>query len=362
MNSPAESRGPASVLIVDDSAFMRTALSRMISAEADLTVVGTAWSGEDALLKIASLNPDVVTLDVEMPGISGLETLRSIMANSPRPVIMVSSLTVKNAETTFEALQTGAFDYVPKQLSANSLEIEHIRRDLTAKIRAAAFSRRTHLPPVTQKKPPQASLPQPYELPSIPPAIVAIGTSTGGPKALQEILPLLPKHLPVPLLIVQHMPAGFITLFAQRLDSLCSLTVREATHREPLHPGVVYIAPAGLHMRVERPSQLRALISLDPQPAKHLHVPSVDILMQSVAENYGSFAMGVIMTGMGADGALGMQAIHGAGGFTIGQDEATCSVYGMPRVCAEKGVLKRVLPLSQIPLQILQALRCRQRA
>jgi two-component system chemotaxis response regulator CheB len=196
----------------------------------------------------------------------------------------------------------------------------------------------------------------------IPPAIVAIGTSTGGPKALQEILPLLPKDFSVPLLIVQHMPAGFTGPFAQRLDALCSVRVQEATHRELLVPGVVYIAPSGSHMTVERSTELRAFISLDALPGKHLHIPSADVLMQSVATNYGSFGMGIIMTGMGADGAQGMKAIHAAGGFTVGQDEETCAVYGMPRVCAEMGILNRVVPLLQIPKQMLQAIRCRQRA
>jgi two-component system chemotaxis response regulator CheB len=158
------------------------------------------------------------------------------------------------------------------------------------------------------------------------------------------------------------MPAGFIAPFAQRLDALCSVTVREATHREPLQPGIIYIAPAGLHMTVERLSEFRASICLDAHSGKHLHVPSVDILMQSVAATYGSFSMGVILTGMGSDGAQGMKAIHSAGGFTVGQDENSCSVYGMPRVCAEMGVLKRIVPLFQIPQQIMLATRCLQRA
>src|SRR5258708_22807096 len=230
MNPANETRAAATVLIVDDSAFMRTALARMISAEADLTVVGTEWNGEAALAKSAALNPDVVTLDVEMPGLGGLEALRSIMANSPRPVIMVSSVTLRDAEITFEALGAGAFDYVPKQLSSNSLEIDHIRVDLTAKIRGAARSRQSQFTPAS-KKPPRSSLPEFTEAVAIPPAIVAIGTSTGGPKALQEILPLLPKDFPAPILIVQHMPAGFTAPFAQRLDALCSVIVRDSTPR-----------------------------------------------------------------------------------------------------------------------------------
>jgi len=353
---------PIRVLVVDDSAFMRTALSRMISSESGLEVVGTASSGSDALGKIPSLDPDVITLDVEMPGLGGLETLRRIMAQSPHPVIMVTSVTEKDAETTFQALGAGAFDYIPKQLSAASLDILHIQPDLVAKIRAAASWRRSHSAGNFARKPPQSAA---FEYPDpgpVTPAIVVLGTSTGGPKALQEILPLLPRDLPVPVLIVQHMPPGFTAPFAQRLNTLCSVTVREAAHRDPLQPGVVYIAPAGRHMTVERASDSRAFIYLDTRPEDSLHIPSVDITMKAVAEIYRSLAMGVIMTGMGSDGALGMKAIYSHGGITIGQDEASCTVYGMPRACAEMGILKRVVPLSQIPAQILQATRCRKRA
>ena len=360
---------PIRVLIVDDSAFMRTALSRMIASESGLEVAGAASSGSEALEKIASLDPDVVTLDVEMPGLDGLQTLRRIMNQFPRPVIMVSAVTVKDAENTFNALAAGAFDYVPKQLSAASLDILHIRSDLVGKIRAAAHSRTSPdvaaaaAAAVSTRKPPQSSQPETRSAGSLaPPAIVALGTSTGGPKALQEILPLFPRDLTVPILIVQHMPAGFTAPFAQRLNSLCSIAVREATHREPIQPGVAYIAPAGTHLSVKRLSDSRAILCLDTQPADALHIPSVNVLMNSVAESFKSLALGVIMTGMGSDGAEGMNAIHRQGGLTIGQDQATCTVYGMPRACAEMGILSRVVPLSQIPAQILLATRYRKRA
>jgi two-component system, chemotaxis family, protein-glutamate methylesterase/glutaminase len=356
---------PIRVLIVDDSAFMRTALSRMIASEAGLEVAGTASSGSEALDKIASLDPDVVTLDVEMPGLDGLQTLRLIMNQFPRPVIMVSAVTEKDAENTFNALAAGAFDYVPKQLSASSLDILHIRADLMVKIRAAAHSRKSPdaAAAVSIKKPPQSAPAESRSASSLAvPAIVALGTSTGGPKALQEILPLFPRDLSVPILIVQHMPAGFTGPFAQRLNTLCSVPVREAAHREPILAGVVYIAPAGTHMSVKRLSDSRAILCLDTQPADYLHIPSVNVLMNSVAENFKSLALGVIMTGMGSDGAEGMNAIHRQGGYTIGQDEATCTVYGMPRACAERGILSRVCPLSQIPAQILQATRYRMHA
>jgi len=362
MSRNTPTRSPIRVLVVDDSAFMRTALSRMIASETDMEVTGTASSGSEAVGKIPSLDPDVVTLDVEMPGLNGLETLRCIMAQSPRPVIMVSAVTEKDAEITFNALGAGAFDYVPKELSSTSLDILHIQPDLIAKIRAAALSRNSHLGGVSRRKPARSILSECQNSSSTSPAIVALGTSTGGPRALQEILPLLPRDLSVPILIVQHMPPGFTAPFAQRLNSLCSVTVREAAHKDPILPGVVYIAPAGMHMTIDRPSESLSLICLDKQPENSLHMPSVDVMMKSVAKNFGNSAMGVIMTGMGSDGAQGMKAIYREGGLTVGQDEASCIVYGMPRACAELGVLNRVVPLSGIPSQILQATNYRRRA
>lgn len=355
---------PIRILVVDDSAFMRTALTRMIACEAGFEVVDTASSGAEALNKIASQNPDVVTLDVQMPGLDGLATLRRIMQQYPRPVIMVSAVTEKDAEMTFNALGAGAFDYVPKQLSDSSLDIVHIRSDLIAKIRAAALSRWRPAAAPGSRKPARsigfkaAGAPSPST-----PAVVAIGVSTGGPKALQEILPRFPRNFPAPILIVQHMPAGFTGPFAQRLDSLCAITVREGSAYEHIRPGTAYIAPAGFHMRVERRlSDSQPVISLDPHPGAALHIPSVDVLMESIAAFYRTSAVGVIMTGMGSDGAEGMTAIHLAGGLTIGQDEATCTVYGMPRVCAELGILGCIVPLSEIPTQILQATRSRKPA
>jgi two-component system, chemotaxis family, protein-glutamate methylesterase/glutaminase len=355
----APSRG-IRVLVVDDSAFMRTALSRMISSEPGLNVAGTACSGSEALAKISALDPDVVTLDVEMPGLDGLQTLRCIMAQSPRPVIMVSAATERDAETTFDALSAGAFDYIPKQLASTSLDILHIRRDLLAKIRSAAHSRISPGPP--SRKPPHPVSIAHQLADSTVPAIVALGTSTGGPKALEEILPLFPADLAVPILIVQHMPPGFTAPFARRLNAMSAILVREATHHEPIQPGVAYIAPAGLHMTVERHSDALGIICLNTEPADCVHVPSVDVMMLSVAKAFRNCAMGVILTGMGSDGREGMKAIFRAGGLTLGQDEADCTVYGMPRTCAEAGVLTRVVPLLQVPAQVLQATRYRKHA
>jgi two-component system chemotaxis response regulator CheB len=359
MNNEPKSKTPQTrVLIVDDSAFMRTALSRMIALDPDLEVVGTAASGAEALRTIGTLDPDVITLDVEMPGLDGVETLRRIMAQFPRPVIMVSSITLEHAETTFNALAAGAFDYVPKDLSSGSLDILHIRDDLIAKIKAAAETRHAKTHPTPSRKPPRSEVSR-RAAPSSTVAIVALGISTGGPKALQELLPHLPADLPVPILVVQHMPAGFTASFAARLNNLCAVSVCEASHGEVVRPGVVYFAPAGSQMTVDRPTNSRTVICLSGKPENQLHVPSADVLMQSVAAAFHSEAMGVIMTGMGSDGAQGMHAIRREGGFTVGQDEPSCAVYGMPRVCAEMGTLDKVVPLAQIPHEILQATRYR---
>ncbi len=350
------------VLIVDDSAFMRTALAKMVASEHDMQVVGTACGAHDALQKIASLDPDIVTLDVEMPGMDGLGVLRRIMADFPRPVIMVSSATERDAQTTLAALSAGAFDYVPKQLSPESLEITHIHADLISKIRSATHSHRTRSVVPAGKKPPQSNSPTRLSSTSAAPAVVAIGVSTGGPRALEQILPRFPADLPVPILIVQHMPAGFTRSFAQRLRALSSIEVCEASHREVLRPGVAYIAPAGVHMHVvARLSDSKPLFNLSRRPENAEHTPSVDVMMNSVAQVFRDRAVGVIMTGMGSDGLEGMTSIFRAGGLTIGQDEASSAVYGMPRACAERGVLNRVVSLLDIPTHILQAVsrRCK---
>jgi len=281
------------------------------------------------------------------------------MRRFPRPVIVVSAATEKDAGITFDALGAGAFDYVPKQLSSTSLEIAHIRSDLISKIRAASQAGHSrYSSPVCRKPPRSAESPDHSRLTT--PAIVALAASTGGPKALEQILPSFPGDFPLPILIVQHMPAGFTATFAQRLNSICAIDVHEATQCEVIRPATAYISPAGLHVRVKRRlSDSQAMISLDPHPADALHIPSADLLMESVAQLYGNRAIGVIMTGMGSDGAEGMKAIYQAGGLTIGQDEATCTVYGMPHACAQLGVLTRVVSLFDIPVLLSQATRRR---
>lgn len=345
---------PARVLVVDDSAFMRTALRRMIESDPALQVVGTAIDGVDGLQKTLDLRPDVITMDVEMPRMTGLEALSKIMELAPCPVIMVSSLTLAHAEATIEALSRGAYDFLSKDISSASLDIVRVKDDLVAKCKAAASQKRRPPQPIPIA-PPAHIVPRSVHNFAVP-GIVCIGTSTGGPRALQLILPMLPAELPAPIVIVQHMPPGFTAPFASRLDSLCSNHVKESEPNEPLLPGVIYIARAGQQLRVlRRGSAASAHMSM--MPATTPHIPSVDILMLSAAEQFSQYAMGVILTGMGNDGEQGMTAIHKAGGFTLGEDERSCAVYGMPRACAESGVLHNVLPLDEVPGEIARMLR-----
>jgi len=348
------------ILIAEDD----EALAKFVrqGLEGEHYSVDVLADGEQARTAATESEYDVVILDLNLPKLDGVSVLRYLRAKKPSvPVLVLTQRT--RVEDRVQCLDTGADDYVPKILSPTSLDIQHIRPDLVAKIHAAAQSRISHPACVVTKRSPQSSVPEHHPARfSARPAIVAVGISTGGPKALQEMLPLLPRDLSVPILIVQHMPAGFTAPFAQRLNSLCSVTVREARHGETVQPGVVYLAAAGKHMRVERISLSRTILCLDTHPDDCLHIPSVNVLMNSVATAYRNLALGIIMTGMGSDGAEGMQSIFRAGGLTIGQDEATCTVYGMPRVCAELGILARVVPLSQIPKQILEATQFRRLA
>jgi len=341
------------VLIADDSSVIRAALSRMIESDPALQVAGIAVDGVDTLEQIRLLQPDVVTLDIEMPRTNGLETLTRIMAETPRPVIMLSSLTKEGAQTTLDALSRGAFDFIPKSSAETARGIFDIRDDLVAKIKLAAQSRSLPGGPLARKAPVRVSLGLPAK-PRISPAILAIGTSTGGPKALQEVLSELPADLSTGILIVQHMPVGFTAQFAERLNHLSPLSVRESKGEETIEPGTVYIAPAGWHMTVGRGGNSYRT-QLSKLPAGTLHTPSVDVLMRSVAEVFGTRGMGIILTGMGADGALGIKAIHDAGGWTIGQDAGTCTVYGMPRAAAEMNALSRIAPLHRMASEIIAA-------
>jgi two-component system, chemotaxis family, protein-glutamate methylesterase/glutaminase len=359
---------PVTVLVVDDSSFMRAALSRMVESDKSLHVAGTAETGLEALTKIEALRPDVVTLDLDMPGLSGLETLRRIMAESPRPVIVISSTARCGAEDTIEALQLGAFECIAKALSYDSVDVLKVQNELVGKIKAAAGLRIPIAAPELKGQLSGRRKSAPFNAVAArlapattanEPLVIAIGASTGGPRALQEILSALPAGISAGIIIVQHMPPGFIGPFAKRLNDSCALKVHEAEAGDTFTAGHAYFAPAGRHLTVCRRSATQVGLQLSPFPGNLINRPSVDVMMTSVAEVFRSAAMGIILTGMGDDGALGMQAIFREGGLTVGQDQASCVVYGMPRSCADLGVLTRVVPLPEIPQHILAALRYR---
>jgi two-component system, chemotaxis family, protein-glutamate methylesterase/glutaminase len=339
------------ILIAEDDAALAGFVRQGLQAEH--YTVDVAEDGEQARAMGTEADYDLVILDLGLPRMDGVNVLRHLRLKRPSLPVLVLTLRSR-VEDRVQCLDTGADDYVPKQLSSSSLDILHLQDDLIAKIKAAARARQFDEPHVVPRKPSQPVAIAKRNVSTPPPAIVALGISTGGPKALQEILPILPADTPVPIVVVQHMPSGFTAPFARRLDNLCAVSVHEAANGELVLPGVVYIAPAGSHLTVERAGS-RTVVCLSDKPGNLLHVPSVDVMMQSVASAFGSSAMGIIMTGMGSDGAQGMKAIHREGGLTVGQDEPSCTVYGMPRACAEMRVLDRVVPLEQIPYEILQA-------
>jgi two-component system, chemotaxis family, protein-glutamate methylesterase/glutaminase len=343
------------VLIADDSFFMRELLSEIVQSAPSLELCATAQHGIEALEKIHQSKPDVVILDVEMPLLNGIEVLKRIMEDSPRPVIMVSSHTQQGADTTLEALSLGAFDYLPKPGAGNSPDPRKFGDELISKIEAAAQSAVYKTGRGIECLTP--AMGRIDDRPRPAPEIIAIGTSTGGPRALQEILPELPRDLPVPMIVVQHMPVGFTGPLAKRLNLISDIKVKEAEHGQTIEPGIVYVAPAGRQTTVKGSTSHEAVIVLSDHFLGALHKPSVDLMMLSVAALFGPRSCGIILTGMGCDGLQGMSAIHRAGGLTIGQDETTCTVYGMPRACAEKGILQKVLPLGEIPKEMLRALK-----
>jgi two-component system, chemotaxis family, protein-glutamate methylesterase/glutaminase len=341
------------VMVVDDSAFMRRAVSTMLENEPDITVAATARSGEEAITKALQIGPDVITMDVEMPGMGGLEAVRQIIAERRIPIIMCSALTREGAETTFRALELGAVDFIAKP-DAAYVNITDVARDLVAKIRAVA--RRgaqsiVHAPPLVEPArivaPPVAPL-RPASPASLRYEVVAIGTSTGGPVALSHVVPLLPANFPLPVIIVQHMPMGFTRPLADRLNASSKITVHEASNGMLMQAGTALVVPSGKQVELHRRANAETEVRLVEDDGDSLHVPSVDRMTEQVAHAYGSTAIGVILTGMGQDGVRGLRKLKERGGYVLGQNEATCVVYGMPRAAAKEGLVDRELPLDAI--------------
>ncbi len=345
------------VLIVDDSAFMRNTLSSMISSDPEIQIAGSARDGIEAIEKVEALKPDVVTLDVEMPRMDGVTALKHIMTKNPLPVIMVSSLTTEGAKATLEALELGAVDFIPKNISELSVNIVKIRDVLVDKIKAVAKKGRIKRPSrVITDKPLDA--PRPVVKRTTGErriSLVSIGTSTGGPKALQDIIPLLPGNFPAPIVIAQHMPPTFTGPFAARLNQLSQITVKEAEKGELLRPGVVFIAPGRGHMRLKRQRGLETIITISENREDFIYRPSVDALMLSVAEIFPGRALGVILTGMGNDGLKGLTALKSTGSRIFAQNEETCVVYGMPKAVVDAGIADKVLPIEDIAGEIVNS-------
>ena len=338
------------VLVVDDSALMRKLIPAILARESSIEVVGTAMDGAFALKKIEELKPDVVTLDLEMPRMDGMETLRLIMRRAPLPVILFSTHSKEGGYATFKALAMGAVDFLAKPKDASS-HLGEIADQLIAKIKVAKRAVGRILPPAiieetaAPKKATRAALP--------PRRVIAIGISTGGPNALQFVLSQIPADFQSAIVIVQHMPEGFTEMFAKRLDECCALEVHEARSGDLLLAGRVLICPGNRHMMVRRMPRGDMVILSDGPPVNG-HRPSADVLFHSVAQEFGLTTVGILMTGMGDDGAEGLGAIKAAGGMTIAQSEDTCVVSGMPRAAILKGYANKIVPLDGLSAYLIR--------
>ncbi|MCG5499509.1 protein-glutamate methylesterase/protein-glutamine glutaminase [Ectothiorhodospira lacustris] len=363
------------VLVVDDSGFFRRRIVEILNADPSIEVVGTASNGQEAVDQAASLSPDVITMDIEMPVMDGITAVRRIMARNPVPILMFSSITTEGAKATLDALEAGAVDFLPKKFEDIARDQEQAKEVLRRRVKAVGRRRFSPPPAATVSSglgsrggaaaPPSgrpvavtspAGLPTPRSARSVPDRtpiqlrdfrVVLIGTSTGGPLALQKVLAELPAHFPLPLLLVQHMPGTFTPAFAQRLDQLCRIRIKEAGDGDVLAPGLALLAPGGKQMLVEaRGGQHRVRIT-DSSPEQHYR-PSVDVTFNSAAAAFRGDALAIIMTGMGADGREGARLLKRCGAKIWAQDEESCVVYGMPAAVVDAGLADRVLPLSQI--------------
>lgn len=334
-------------LIVDDSAFMRKVIADILDSDPDIEVIDTARDGMAAVQKVQELRPDVITMDVEMPKMDGLTALSHIMSSHPTPVVMLSNLTHKGASTTIKALEAGAVDFIAKTSGSVSIDIKKIAAEILEKVKLAANA---HVKKVSTSKRRQISN---ISNPNLNKVIV-IGASTGGPQTLLDILPRLPENVP-PIFIVQHMPAGFTKSLAERLNSQCAFDVKEAKDGDHVKPGQAFLAPGGCHMIVRRSSlDGRGIIHLDTGPPVNNIKPSIDVMMHSMVEIYGKNIIGVLLTGMGNDGAKGMCSIKKCGGMTIAQNEASSVIFGMPKVAIKNGCTDKIASMESIPYEIMR--------
>jgi len=338
------------VLVVDDSALMRKLIPAILARDSSIEVVGTAMDGAFALKKIEELKPDVVTLDLEMPRMDGMETLRLIMRRAPLPVVLFSTHSKEGGYATLKALAFGAVDFVTKPKDAAAGHLEQIADQLIAKIKVAKRAAGRKLPPAVVE---EAAAPRKGARSALPPRrVIAIGISTGGPNALQFVLSQIPADFQSTIVIVQHMPEGFTEMFAKRLDECCALEVHEARSGDLLLAGRVLICPGNRHMMVRRMPRGDMVVLSDGPPVNG-HRPSADVLFHSVAQEFGLTAVGILMTGMGDDGAEGLGAIKAAGGMTIAQSEDTCVVSGMPRAAILKGYASKIVPLDGLGAHLI---------
>lgn len=340
---------PIKVLVVDDSALIRSLLSEIVKAEPDMQLVGAAPDAFVARDMVRELQPDVITLDIEMPKVDGLTFLDRLMKAQPTPVIMISTLTEERADATLRALELGAVDFMAKPKVGVVSGIEHYRQLIVEKIRAASFARVTRRRTVAQGTTAARLMLNSTE------KIIAIGASTGGTEAIKNVLLQLPANAPGTV-ITQHMPPGFTRSYAKRLDALCALNVREAQGGERLLPGYAYLAPGDQHLLIER-SGADYCLRLNDGPLCSGHKPSVDVMFDSLADSAGSNVVAALLTGMGKDGAQGMQALKRRGAYTLAQDEASCIVFGMPREAIRLGVVDEVLDLDAMGVRIVEILQ-----
>jgi two-component system chemotaxis response regulator CheB len=352
------------VLIVDDSALMRKLLGDILSADPRIEVVGTAKDGIDGLAKVKTLSPDVVTLDVEMPNKDGLTVLGELMKTHPLPVIMVSSLTYEGAQATLKALSLGCVDFVSKPSGSTSMNIKEVAAELISKVIMAKGARVRSLPALPKQnkensKPSLLSSPRG----STPPSrggrreIVVIAASTGGPVALQQLLSKLPGNFPLPIAITQHMPKDFTSSFAKRLDSLSALSVIEGEEGMELRAGCAILAPGGSHLIMKRRPNGIPYCGLSDAPPVLSVKPSANIMFLSAADEFGGKVVGIVLTGMGRDGAEGAVALHAKGAYIIAESQETCVVYGMPKAAVEAGIVDELLPLNEIPDALLKSIK-----